>query len=150
MVLCVLGVGEGLVEVAGADTSALLNITPPKKGEQWCAALENKGTQCTRPPTHVTLQLQANMVLLCAKMLYESVSSEPENAEEISSLTCFGAQFGLTYPMKLLKLKMDFDERNMSFKELFVAPVGPASGAYMDLLLCYIFQALKLAPFPSP
>ena len=141
---CVLGVGEGLAEVA--ETSSPVNSTPPKKGEQRCAAIENKGPLATRPPAHVTLQLQANMVLLCVKLLRECVAADPEQAEDISSIT----QFGLTYPMKLLKLKMDFSERKMSFKEQFVVQVCPASGADMDLLLCHIFQALKLAPFPSP
>ena len=97
---CVLGVGEGLAEVAGEETSSPVNnSTPPKKGEQRCAAIENKRPLCTTPPTHVTLQLQANMVLLCAKLLNEGVASDAEHAEDISSITCYGAQFGLTYPM---------------------------------------------------
>ena len=90
------------------------------------------------------------MVLLCTKILQERISSDPDSAEELSSLVCYGCQFGLTYPVKLLKLKVDFEEGAMSFRQLFYSPPSPAAGALMDLLLEYTFQALKSAPRASP
>ena len=94
-------------------------------------------------PHDVTLQLQADMVLLCAHKLEQVVTSIPQDADSLQVLTCYGVQVGLSYPLKLLKLTMDFQHHILEFHELFNGPVGVFQGAYIDSALNYVFDALK-------
>lgn len=123
------GKREGDVE----DTPALpsLDVMPPKNGERRCGAVENKGSRLLKTPREVTLQLQANMVVLCAKQLLVAATESPNNAEKLSCVSCYGAQFGTTIPIKLLKLEIDFSEQKVKLEELFVLPMCPESGAYI-------------------
>ena len=131
---------EGELE---AGPSESINVTPPKQGERRCSALETKGIRSLQSPSDVTLQLQADMILLCAALLTDMVASQPEHAESIWSLTCYGVQVGFSYPIKLLKLTIDFENRKVHFKELFNKPVCAFQGAYIDIALNYVFEALK-------
>ena len=120
-----------------------LNVTPPKAGERRCGAVEGKGSCSLQSPSSVTMQLQADMVLLCATLLERVITSKPKDAESIGSLACYGIQLGLPIPLKLLKLTIDFDNQEMEFKELFSLPKCAHYGAYIDISLNYVFEALK-------
>ena len=82
--------------------------TPPKDGEYRCVSVENKVTpvQCE---WEVTLQLQANMLVLCSGLLRQKFKECPSDAEKINILCCYGLQLGLPYPLKVLKLTVDFE-----------------------------------------
>ena len=63
-------------------------------------------------------------------------------APEVTCVTVYGVQIGTSYPVKLLKVTMDFDTETVHFQELFASPMCPSGGAYVDMSLQYIFQAL--------
>ena len=89
----------------------------------------------SQTPREVTLQLQANVVVLCAKQLLTLVTENPNDAEKLSCVSRYGAQFGVTIPIQLLKLEIDFSKQEMKFKELLVLPMCPGSGAYMYMYM---------------
>ena len=94
---------------------------------------ETKPPMAQQSPRDVTLQLQAYMVLLCAHKLEHIVTCTPQDVESLQVLTCYGMQVGLSYPLKLLKLTMDFQDHELEFQELFKGPVGVFQGAYIDI-----------------
>ena len=51
----------------------------------------------------VTLQLQANMMLLALCPLQKSTEENPDDAEYINLLTCYGLQLGSTHLQKHIK-----------------------------------------------
>ena len=51
---------------------------------------------------------------------------------------------GPVHSLKLLKLHIDFEEERLVFFELFHLPPCVTSGAYMDMVLNYIFEALDM------
>ena len=47
---------------------------------------------------------------------------------------------GLMYPVKLLKLEMDFCNRTLRFINLFENSFGVFQGAHLDLVIGYAFK----------
>ena len=92
-------------ELESGPSVSMLNVTPPKQGERRCFAVETKGIRLLQSPSDVTLQLQTDMILLCATLLADMVTSRPEHAESIWSLTCYSVQVGFSYPVNFLKLQ---------------------------------------------
>ena len=118
--------------------------TPPKRGEARSGLMENK---CSPQQTGeaVTRQLMANMVLLGATRLEELVNSKPpQEVKEFSYLVIYGCQLSPAYPLKLLKLCIDFNEGFLTFWELFNLPPCAGSGAFIDIILYYVFESLKM------
>lgn len=145
------GGGDVYISMTKSSTSAVSAVVMggiPDQVQQQCES-ESTSDPETEPPLaqqsqrDVTLQLQAYMVLLCAHKLEHIVRSTPQDAESLQVLTCYGMQVGLSYPLKLLKLTMDFQDHQLEFQELFNGPVGVFQGAYMDIALNYVFNALK-------
>ena len=50
---------------------------------------------------------------------------------------------GLSYPLKLLKLTISFNDQSSQFEELFYRSVGVFHGAYIDIALNYVSNALN-------
>ena len=139
----VVEVAETMVEEneAGEEATAV-TITPPKRGEQQSAVLEHKGDRGQQKPEEVTSQLQADMIVTCVKLLQKIIQASVDAAPEVTCLTVYGVQIGISYPVKLLKVTTDFDTETLCFQELFASPVYPSGGAYVDMSLQDIFQAL--------
>ena len=138
---------SGVVVAAEAEAVPVAsdpNVTPPREGEYRCISFENKGIQAAQPAQAVTLQLQADMVLLSSNLLARNITSNPNDAESINVISCFGVQMGVSCPLKLLKLSIDFENCTMIFKELFHIPRCALYGAYVDISINYAFQALRL------
>ena len=91
---------------------------PPKDREYRCVSVENKAIQCE---WEVTLQLQANMLVLCSGLLRQKLKECPSDAEKIIILCCYGLQLGLPYPLKVLKLTVDFESGEVKYEELLNA-----------------------------
>ena len=126
----------------GNEEQEEVNITPPKKGEQRSVVLENKGNRSQQEPVEVILQLQADMIMTCGKLLQKIIKNNADEARNVRCLIVYGVQIGLTYPVKLLKVTMDFDAEMVQFHELFNSYIDPNAGAYIDMALQYVFQAL--------
>ena len=84
-----------------------------------------------------------DMVLLSYNLLEKIISSNPEDVESIDTVSCYGVQMGMSCPLKLLKLTIDFAKQAMMFKELFALPRCAIYGAYIDISINYVFQALR-------
>ena len=122
--------------------AASADITPPKPGELRCGATENKMLYPSQTETDVRLQLQANMMLISSLVLLRKLEKRPEAAESIRVITCYGLQMGPTYPLKILKLTIDFENSLCKYEEQFkLYPCGVYS-AYIDIALAYILQSL--------
>ena len=100
------------------QATAHLNITPPKVGELRCSAAENKMTQAQSD--EVTWQLQANMMLLTSRLLRTKVEENPGDADSINLLTCYGLQLGSMYPLKIIKLTINFEACKCEYEEQFI------------------------------
>ena len=121
------------------------DTTPTKPGEYKCVSIENKiaghlGREVEQK--NVTLQLQANMLLLSTTLLVNKIKECPNKAEGINILTCYGLQIGLDFPLKILKLTIDFSENTMEYKELLNVPPTALHHAYIDLALQYVVDCL--------
>ena len=115
--------------------------TPPKAGEVRSGVIESEGVSM-QTENDVTKQLMANMVLRAATTLHHFAKSQPiQKVEDLRYLVTYGCQMGPVHS-KLLKLRIDFEEEGLEFFELFNLPPCAASGAYMDMVLNYIFEAL--------
>ena len=134
---------EQVVQTMEGSSASSVNTTPPKEGEIRYGAVENKGSQSPKLPSEVTLQLQADMVLLCASILEKMLVSKPEDAASIKCVTCYGVQLGPSCPLKLLKLTINFDGA-MQFEELFVLRECALYGAYIDITLDYVVRAITI------
>ena len=115
--------------------------TPPKDGEYGCVSVENKVTpaQCE---WEVTLQLQANMLVLCSGLLRQKFKECPSDAEKINNLCCYGLQLGLPYPLKVLKLTVDFESGQVIYEELLNACASFYYPVYIDMCLFHLVNNL--------
>ena len=85
------------------------------------------------------------MVLLAATRLQQLLSSKPpQEVAEFNDLVVYGCQFSPVHSLKLLKLSIDFNKRSIRFYKLFHLDPCPASGAYLDMVLDYVFRILKM------
>ena len=89
----IFGTSEAVVEVAetmveaneAGEEAADVTITPSKQGEQWSVVLEHKGDRRQQKPEEVTSQLQADMVLTCAKLLQKIIKASMDEAYKVSN-----------------------------------------------------------------
>ena len=101
------------------DISLSTKMSPTKPGEYRCVFIENKiacnlGSDVDQE--NITLQLQANMLLLSSTLLMNNIKECPDKAEGINILRCYGLQIGLNCPLKILKLSVDFRKKNWNTK----------------------------------
>ena len=72
-------------------------VTPLKQGELIiCGAVERKGVRAQLTPHKVTLQLHADMLLLCERTLEKLVTATPRDVESLKVLSCYGIQMDCT------------------------------------------------------
>ena len=109
-----------------------LNITPSKVGEWRCGTAENKVT-AAQSEEEVTRQLQANMMLLTSHLLRTKAEENPANADSINVMTCYGLQLGSTYPLKIIKLTINFEECNCEYEEQFCLYPCGVYPPYIDI-----------------
>ena len=79
---------------------------------------ENKTFSDIRSEEVVLYQLQANMMVQCASNLQRVLQAE-RIAHDIQSVTCYGMHCGGKFPLKILKLTVDFTNNSLSFEEHF-------------------------------
>ena len=113
-------------------------VTPPREGEYRCTSVENK-VSSTQSERSVTLQLQANMLLLSSKVLVDKLK---EKRTDIKLFTCYGVQLGPLYDLKLLKLTLNFDEHELCYEELFNLPPCAFYPAFIDIALSHVLESL--------
>ena len=89
---------------------------------------------------NVTLQLQANMMVLCSVLLKKILVKSPGNAESLNILSCYGLQIGMSCPLKILKLSIDFEKGNITYEELFSQHRCPFSHIYIDCALQHVIS----------
>ena len=126
---------------APTTPQATASNTPPKVGELRCGAAENKVTQ-SQSEDEVTRQLQANMMLLTSRLLWRKLEEDPGNADSIKFLTCYGLQLGSTYPLKYIKLTINFEECKCEYEEQLILYPCSVYLAYIDITLNYIVERL--------
>ena len=118
------------------DPTLLEHASPSQEGQYTCGAIENKVGSCQHDQ-EVRLQLQAYMMLLCAKLL----SQEIAEGHDVKQLICYGVALGVVkYPLTLLKLTIDFGKREAVYDELCKISPCPAYSAYIDLALTYVIK----------
>lgn len=118
------------------------DITPLKQGEHRVGNVENKVTSC-RSENDVRLQLQANMMLAVSTSLKDLIINFGEKAgEEITIVTCYGICLGGTYPLKILKLTVDFENQICKYEEQLSLGQCAAYAAYIDIGISYILKRL--------
>ena len=106
-------------EEPGTPCPQLPNVSPPKQGEYCCAAIENKVAHTLELERNALLQLQANMMLLCARLLLEVTTSPSPDQNTVQVLSCYGILVGGNYPLTILKLTIDFEKDRLKYEELF-------------------------------
>ena len=67
---------------------------------------------------NVTLQLQADMFLLCSTLFINKIEECPDKAEGINILSCYRLQIGLNCPLKILKLSVDFSKKKHGIRRI--------------------------------
>ena len=82
------------------------------------------------------------MILTCASLL-EAKLTKTQDFPSIDYLVCYGVLLGPTYPLKLLKLTLDFVQQETLFEELFHLPQCPFYPVYIDITLHYLFCSLS-------
>jgi hypothetical protein len=118
------------------DTTLLEHASPSQEGQYTCGAVENKVGSCQREG-EVRLQLQANMMLLCTKLLVQEIVE----GHDVKQLVCYGVALGVVkYPLMLLKLTIDFDKRETVYDELCTISPCPTYPAFIDLALTYVIK----------
>ena len=116
-------------------------VSPPERGEYRCISIENKVSGAD--DQKITLQLQANMLLLCSTLLLKMLEEcSAEEAADINILTCYGLQNGLNCLLKVLKLSFDFTTGRQECVEIFSIPPSPYLHVYVDVALQYIISIL--------
>ena len=127
-----------------AEEEQQLQHTPPKAGEVRAALIEGK-VSSPQAEEEVTKQLMAKLVLLGATRLHRLLlTATGEEVAEFNHFVVYGCQISPVHSLKLLKLAIDFDEEALTFYELFQLPVCCGLGAYIDMVLDYVFGALKI------
>ena len=125
-----------------STTAPSVDITPPKEGELRCGTAENKLLTHVQSDEDVAMQLQANMMLAASILLRKHLVGNPAAAASIQVITCYGMQMGPTYPLKILKMVMDFEKGCCTFEEQFrLFPCG-VYPAYIDIAIEYIVRRL--------
>ena len=90
----------------------------------------------------ITLQLQANMLLLSSTLLLNKVKEDPDKAGGINILSCYGLQIGLNCPLKILKLSVDFSKKELEYEELLNVSPTPVHHLYVDMALQHVVSCL--------
>ena len=79
---------------------------------------------------------------MVAHLLHKTVSEDPAAAFPLKIMTCYGMQMGSSYPLKILKLVMDFENSLCDYEEQFCLHLCAVYPAYIDIGLSYIIQRL--------
>ena len=127
------------------DISLGTKVSPTKPGEYRCISIENKianslGSDVDQES--ITLQLQANMLLLSSTLLLNKVKEDPDKAGGINILSCYGLQIGLNCPLKILKLCVDFSKKELEYEELLNVSPTPVHHLYVDMALQHVVSCL--------
>ena len=127
------------------DISLSTKVSPTKPGEYRCVSIENKiasnlGSDVDQE--NITLQLQANMLLLSSTLLMNKIKECPNKAEGINILRCYGLQIGLNCPLKILKLSVDFSKKELEYEELLNIPTTALHHLYVDMALQHVVSCL--------
>ena len=82
---------------------------------------ENKTFSDVTSEVVVLHQLQANMMVQCASNLHRVLTRErtAHDIPDIQLVTCYGMHCGGKFPLKILKLTMDFTNKSICFEEHF-------------------------------
>ena len=78
------------------------------------------------------------MILLTSALLLLKV----KGGEEITHMTSYGMLMGLGYPLKVLKLNIDFEEGTLVFEEQFSISPSPMHAVNVDRVIGYIMEHL--------
>ena len=113
-----------------------LQLTPTKEGEYRCGAIENKVTHAQQE-TAACMQLQANMLLLCSKLLVHKVLNDTDSADS-TLLTSYGVLLGPTYALKVLKMTLNFDNGGLLYEELFKLDACLHYPAFVDMCIFFV------------
>ena len=116
-------------------------VSPPKQGEYHCVTIENKLARTC----NALLQLQANMVVLCSRLLLnlmESLSFSHDQIRAVKVLSCYGILLGVDYDLKILKLTMDFEKESLNFEELFSYGPSVYYGMFIDMCIYNVIRSL--------
>lgn len=77
-------------------------------------------------------------MLVCAvKLLTTKLSEEPEEAENVYSLTCYGLAVCTNGPTIIVKLTVDFESQTLTFTELFNCDPLPYFFVFVDQAVSY-------------
>ena len=79
------------------------------------------------------------MLLLTAGLLLQQIEAGEEN---IKHMTGYGILIGHCYPLKVLKLSVNFEEGSQMFQEYYSIPPNPASWVYIDMVIQYVMEHL--------
>ena len=90
----------------------------------------------------ITLQLQANMLLLSSVLLLNEVTEDPDKAGGINILSCYGLQIGLNCPLKILKLRVDFSKKKLEYEVLLNVSPTAVHHMYVDMALQHVVSCL--------
>ena len=91
---------------------------------------------------NITLQLQANMLLLSSVLLLNEVTEDPDKAGGINILSCYGLQIGLNCPLKILKLRVDFSKKKLEYEVLLNVSPTAVHHVYVDMALQHVVSCL--------
>lgn len=108
---------------------------------QWIksSTVEVKYTHCSVDA--LELQLQANMVLLSSKCLFEVLTQN----HEVDKVTIYGLGFGVFHKLLLLELNIDYVLGSLKFIELYSSPPNPSYHLSIDSAFRYVeAELLKL------
>ena len=127
------------------DISLSTKVSPTKPGEYRCVSIEKKiasnlGSDVDQE--NITLQLQANMLLLSSTLLMNNIKECPNKAEGINMLRCYGLQIGLNCPLKILKLSVDFTKNELEYEELLNVSPTPVHHLYVNMALQHVVSCL--------
>ena len=133
-----------LLQQSATPSENTAEVSPQNVGESRCCAIENKVSEGVSMAQHdnVTLQLQANMMVLCSVLLKKILVESPGNAESLNIISCYGLQIGMSCPLKILKLSIDFEKGNMTYEQLFSQHRCPFSHIYIDCVLQHVISCL--------
>ena len=124
---------SGLQSLAESPAQEL-QLTPTKEGDYRCGAIENKVTHAQQE-TAACMQLQANMLLLCSKLLVHKVLNDTDSAD-ITLLTSYGVLLGPTYA---LKMTLNFDNGALLYEELFKLDPCLHYPAFVGMCIFFVY-----------
>ena len=71
------------------------------------------------------------------------LNANPCEADAINLLSYYGVTLGPTYPLKLVKLTVDFDSEGLLYEELFTLSPCAFYPVYVDMCILHVVESLK-------